>query len=91
MIRNISKSYRHDVGIIRITLGGSFSFCQKDIEDFYGKFGKIENVIIKNNHNRLITEDTAKSKEQESIAYVIYADYFSAILALKVMNSVAEK
>lgn len=32
-----------------------------------------------------------KAKEGESLVYIIYCEYCSAILAMKVLNSVAEK
>ena len=42
LIRNINRDYgKYDVGVLRVTLEGSFSFCQKDLEDFFGKYGKI--------------------------------------------------
>jgi RNA recognition motif-containing protein len=46
------------MGILRVTIGGSFSFEQKDIEEFFSKFGKIENVILKQNSSRLIMDDS---------------------------------
>lgn len=47
-------------------------------------------MIIKQSNFKMILEEN-KGKEQESIAYVIYSDYFSAVLALKVLNSTPEK
>lgn len=90
LIRNINKEYKHDVGVLRVTLEGTFSFCQKDLEDFFCKYGKIENIVIKQSNTRLLIDDSLP-KDQESIAYIIYIDYFSAILALKILNSVPEK
>ena len=90
MVKNISKHFRNEVGILRITISGTFTFSQNDIEDFFKKYGKIEKVIIKQSNFKMILEEN-KSKEQESIAYVIYSDYFSAVLALKVLNSTPEK
>ncbi len=42
--------YREDTGILRIALPGSFSFNQNDLEEFLRKYGKIENVVIKQNY-----------------------------------------
>ena len=89
MVKNISKHFRNEVGILRITIAGSFSFSQSDIEDFFKKYGKIEKVIIKQSNPKIMAEDS--KKEQESTAYVFYSDYFSAVLALKVLNSTPEK
>ena len=32
-----------------------------------------------------------KGKGGESIAYIIYSEYFSAVLAVKALNSISEK
>ncbi len=46
---------------------------------------------MKQNLNRIVSEDQPKNKENQVLAYVIYNEYCSAILAMKVLNSIAEK
>lgn len=41
--------------------------------------------------NKLVSEDQPKNKENQVLAYVIYNEYCSAILAMKVLNSIPEK
>jgi len=86
--------YRENVGVLRISLPGSFTFNQTDIEEFFRKYGKIENIILKQNSIKNVNvEDQATNKiqKEESIAYIIYSEYFSALLALRVLNSMNEK
>jgi hypothetical protein len=71
-------------------MAGTIFFEQKDIQQFFEKFGKVENVIIKQNNAKMFADDL-RLKEQESIAYIIYPEYFSAVLALKVINSEKER
>lgn len=47
--------------------------------------------MLKQNLNRLVSEDQPKNKENQVLAYVIYNEYCSAILAMKVLNSIPEK
>lgn len=47
--------------------------------------------MIKQNFSKNLSEDQPKAKEAVSLSYVIYSEYCSAILAMKVLNSVPEK
>jgi RNA recognition motif-containing protein len=91
IIYKLEKHYKESVGILRISIPDRFSFNQGDIEEFFKKFGKIERIVLKQNVSKTLSEDQLKSKEGESLAYVIYSEYCSAILAMKVLNSAPEK
>ena len=59
-VKNISKHFRNEVGILRITISGTFTFSQTDIEDFFKKYGKIEKVIVKQNSKNIPEESKGK-------------------------------
>jgi RNA recognition motif-containing protein len=89
-IYKIEKNYKESVGILRISIPDSFSFSQSDMEEFFKKFGKIERIVLKQNVDRTnVSEDQPRNKEAESLSYVIYSEYCSAILAMKVLNSIS--
>lgn len=90
-IQRLERNYKETQGILRIAIPDSFSFSQGDIEEFFKKFGRIERIVLKQNIGKTVVEEQLKSKEGSSIAYVIYCEYCSAILAMKVLNSVSEK
>lgn len=87
----MEKHYKESVGILRISIPARFSFSQTDIDEFFKKFGKIEKIVLKQSIGKAISEDQLKQKEGDSLAYIIYSEYCSAILAMKVLNSVTEK
>lgn len=83
---------------MRVSIANTFEFHKNDIEEFFGRFGRIENVIIKESKQRdprdaaqQLTEDGRKPKESENVAYVIYSQHYSAVVALKVLQSISEK
>lgn len=91
-IYKLEKNYKESVGILRISIPDTFSFSQSDMEEFFKKFGKIERIVVKQSVDRSnLSEDQPRNKEAESLTYVIYSEYCSAILAMKVLNSLSEK
>lgn len=74
-----------------MSLPGTFSFSQNDMTEFFKLYGKIERIVLKQCSSKSTADEAAKIKDGEAIAYVIYADYCSAVLALKVLNSAPEK
>jgi len=44
---------------------------------------------LKQNLSKVVSEDQPKNKENQVLAYVIYTEYCSAILAMKVLNSIS--
>lgn len=91
-IYKLEKNYKESVGILRIAIPDTFSFSQSDMEEFFKKFGKIERIVLKQNVDRCgVSEEQPRNKEAESLSYVIYSEYCSAILAMKVLNSISEK
>lgn len=91
-IYKLEKNYKESVGILRISIPDSFSFSQADMEEFFKKFGKIERIVVKQSVDRTaLSEDQPRAKDAESLTYVIYSEYCSAILAMKVLNSISEK
>ena len=72
-IYKLEKHYKESVGILRIAISDKYSFNQADMEEFFKKFGKIEKIVLKQNANKNISEDQLKSKEGQSLSYVIYS------------------
>ena len=72
-----------------MTIANTFSFQKGDIEEFFEQFGRIENIVIKEpkNWDQLET----KQKDNENIAYIIFSHHHSAVVALKVLQSVSER
>jgi RNA recognition motif-containing protein len=91
ILYKLEKNYKESIGILRISIPDSFSFSQSDMEEFFKKFGKIERIVLKQNAGKAQSEDQPRAKDPESLSYVIYSEYCSAILALKVLNSISEK
>lgn len=91
-IYKLEKNYKESVGILRIAIPDSFSFSQADMEEFFKKFGKVERIVVKQSVDRSgLAEEQPRNREAESLTYVIYSEYCSAILAMKVLNSLSEK
>jgi hypothetical protein len=59
-IYRISKNYKENVGVLRISLPESFSFNENDIEEFFRRYGKIENIILKQTAKNLSEDQVIK-------------------------------
>jgi flagellin-specific chaperone FliS len=86
-VRDLSSN--DNLGILRVTIPANFSFQKNDIEQFFEQFGRIENIIIK--EPKTLDNENKKEAEGSNIAYVIFSQYFSAVVALKVLQSVSDK
>jgi hypothetical protein len=47
IVKDLSRTAKEEFGILRVTIANTFAFHKHDIEEFFGKFGRIESVIIK--------------------------------------------
>lgn len=97
IVKELSRTAKEDFGILRLSIPSTFEFHKHDIEEFFNRFGRIENVIIKEGKQREprdlqpAASEEGKVKEPESVAYVIYLHHYSAVTALKVLQSISEK
>jgi RNA recognition motif-containing protein len=66
---------------LRVAIPSSFSFDQSDLDSFFSQYGKIEKIKI---------FKTSEDQQGENTAYIFYGSYYSAVLALRVLQSIPD-
>lgn len=52
IVKDLSRSSKEEFGILRVSIANTFEFHKSDIEEFFGRFGRVENVIIKESKSK---------------------------------------